>query len=327
MYGKIYKPMFIIILLITATISQIAGAIMAVRLVRRTEFNLSWILLSAAIGIMAIQNAIRFIPYIWKNLQYNAEVIINWLSIVAAICIVIGVFLISKIFDSLQQAEKERKESEQRILNAIIQAEEKERSRLAKELHDSLGPLLSTVRMSISALRKYNADNERALDIIDNTELIIKETIRTIREISNNLGSHILDNFGLSNAIKAFCSPINSSGEIAISFKTNIPDERFDEKTETVLFRVFCEFLNNAIKHANAKTIEVELTKYNNILRLIISDDGIGFDINKTLKNSEKMGFGMGLSNIYSRIKSIKGTVNIESSSENGTNAIIVVNL
>jgi len=319
--------MLVIILLIIATLFQLAGAVMAIRLVRRTEFNLSWILLSAAIGLLAIQNAIRFIPYIWKNLQYNAEVVINWLSIVAAICIVIGVFLISKIFDSLQQAEKERKESEQRILNAIIQAEEKERRRLAKELHDSLGPLLSTVRMSISALRKHNADNEQASDIIDNTELIIKETIRTIREISNNLGSHILNNFGLANAMKAFCSPINYSGEIAISFKTNVPEERFDEKTETVLFRVFCEFLNNAIKHADAKNVEVELTKHNNILRLIISDDGAGFDVHKTLKNSEKMGFGMGLSNIYSRVKSIEGTVNIESSTETGTNAIIVVNL
>jgi len=319
--------MVVVILLIIATLFQLVGAVMAIRLVRRTEFNLSWMLLSAAIGLLAIQNAIRFIPYIWQSLEYNAELLINWLSIVAAVCIVIGVFLISKIFDSLQQAEKERKESEQRILNAIIQAEEKERRRLAKELHDGLGPLLSTVRMSISALRKHNVDNEQASDIIENTELIIKETIRTIREISNNLGSHILNNFGLADAMKAFCSPINSSGEIAVSFKTNVPEERFEEKTETVLFRVFCEFLNNAIKHADAKSVEVELTKHNNILRLIISDDGVGFDVRKTIKKSEKMGFGMGLSNIYSRVKSINGTVNIESSKKTGTNAIIVVNL
>jgi signal transduction histidine kinase len=318
--------MFLIILLIIATLFQIIGAIVAFGLVRRTKYNLSWMLLSAAFGIMAIQNTIRFVPYIWKELQYNTGIIVNWLSIITAICIVIGVFLISKIFDSLQRAEIARKESEEQILNAIIQAEEKERRRLAKELHDGLGPLLSTVRMSISALRKQT-ENEQGKEIINNTELIIKDAIKAVREISNNLSPHILENFGLANAIQTFCSPINSAAEINISIKTNINEERFDDETETVLFRVFCEFINNTIKHAKAKNIEIELTKHNNILTLTIADDGIGFDINKALKNSEKTGFGMGLSNIYSRIKSIKGIINIDSSAKTGTKAIIIVNI
>lgn len=319
--------MVLIILLIISTLFQIVGAIVAIRLIRRTEYNLSWVLLSVAFGIMAIQDAIRFIPHIWKKFEYNTVIVVNWLSVITAICIVIGVFLISKIFDSLQEAEKERKEAEERILNAIIQAEEKERRRLAKELHDGLGPLLSTVRMSISALKKHSTEDKQSIDIINNTELIIKDAIKAIKEISNNLSPHILDNFGLVNAIKTFCSPINSSEEINVKFKSNIEQERFDGKTETVLFRVFCEFLNNTIKHSKAKNFEIELTKHNNILTLTMSDDGIGFDVEKALKNSEKTGYGMGLSNIYSRIKSIKGIINVESSKGIGTKAIIIVNL
>jgi signal transduction histidine kinase len=319
--------MVLIIFLIIATISQIVGAVVAIRLVRRTKFNLSWVLIAIAIVLMAVQNVIRFVPHIWRELSYNVEMLINWLSIVAAIFIVCGVFLISKIFDYLQQVEKERKESEEKMLAAIIQAEEKERRRLAKELHDGLGPLLSTVRMSISALRKHNNENEQAIKIVDNTEQIIKEAIMTVREISNNLSPHVLDNFGLIDAIKTFCTPINSLGEISVSFKTNVQGERFGEQTENILFRVFCEFLNNAIKHSKAKNVEVELMKHNNVLRLLISDDGKGFNVSKMLNNSEKMGFGMGLSNIYSRVKAIGGTVNIESSKKTGTDAIIVINL
>ena len=309
--------------LIIAIILQFAGAIVALSSTRLTKYSLSWILISIGFLVMAIQRFIEFIPYVLRGWEKDVVAINTWLGIITSVFIAIGVILIRKIFDFLKKVERTRNEQEKRVLNAIIQTEEKERRRLAKDLHDGLGPLLSTVKMAVSSLSQIEQDKKNK-DIIMNTDVVITEAIRSLKEISNNLSPHVLDNFGLASAIKSFSGKACTGQPISISFNSNMFDERLDYNTEVVLYRVVCELINNTLKHANAKHIEIELTRHNRLVTLVYTDDGQGFDVNDVLCGQSE---GMGYSNIMTRIKSIKGIINVESDNEKGTKAIIIVNV
>jgi signal transduction histidine kinase len=309
--------------LILAIILQFAGAIVAIGSIRYTKNALSWILISIGFLVMAIQRFIEFIPYVWRGWEKDVAAINTWLGILTSVLIAVGVILIRKIFEFLKKAERSRQESEKRILNTVIQTEEKERRRLAKDLHDGLGPLLSTVKMAVSSLsqKEENADNKI---IIENTDHVITEAIRSLKEISNNLSPHVLDNFGLASAIKSFSGKVSSTQTIQISFNSNMFEDRLEYNTEVILYRVVCELINNTIKHAGAKHIEIDLTRHNRLITLVYSDDGKGFDVNEVLYGQSD---GMGYSNIMTRVKSIKGIINIESDKNKGSKAIIIVNI
>ena len=100
-----------------------------------------------------------------------------------------------KYFYIYGKIEKEKRASEKRFLSVLIQAEDNERRRLAKDLHDGIGPLLSTIKMSLSALKKLNTDEQQKV-ILDNLDTVVVESMKSVKEISNNLNPHVLDNFG-----------------------------------------------------------------------------------------------------------------------------------
>jgi signal transduction histidine kinase len=314
--------MLTLLALIVAIVLQFIGAIVALSLTKRTKYSISWILISIGFLIMAIQRFFEFIPYIWRGWEKDVAAINTWLGIITSILVATGLIFIKKIFEFLKKVEKSRYESEKRVLNAIIQTEEKERRRLAKDLHDGLGPLLSTVKMAVSSLNQGATDKNN--ELIKNTDLVITEAIKSLKEISNNLSPHVLDNFGLASAIKSFTSKISSTKAINIDFNSNMFEHRLDYNTEVVLYRIVCELINNTIKHAQATNIDINLTRHNHMLTLVYSDDGKGFDVDKVIFGQSD---GMGYSNITSRIKSIKGIINVESTSEKGTKVIIIVNL
>jgi signal transduction histidine kinase len=177
--------------------------------------------------------------------------------------------------------------------------------------------------MSVSTLSLMDSDPARK-EIIENTAHVIDESIKSIKEISNNLSPHILNNFGLASAIKDFTNKIDAK-VIHINFESNIYSRRFDENVEVVLFRVVCELINNTMKHANAHNIDINLTFQFKTIILSYSDDGVGFDVSEIINSPPTQ--GMGYSNMLSRINSIKGKMDIESSLENGTKVLIRVKI
>jgi signal transduction histidine kinase len=247
----------------------------------------------------------------------------DWLAVVISFLFTAGVFLIGEIFYGLKRAEIDRNRSEKRLLNAIIQTEEKERKRFAKDLHDGLGPLLSTVKMSISALLNSHSKAD-SKNILENTNLVINEAISSIKEISNNLSPHVLTNFGLVSALKNFTHKINQTKTIHIELLSNMENERFNANTEIILYRATCELISNTLKHANADTITINISKHLRTLTIQFNDDGLGFDTEKT---DDLQNRGMGFQNIASRIKSINGIFIINSAPGEGTNALIKVRL
>jgi len=312
--------MFIKIALIISVILQFTAAIIAISLNRRTKYNISWILISSGFILLSIQRFTELTDLLDNPLHSRKTVWESWLSFSIAILMLFGVIFIKRIFKFLQKIDNLRKQNESRVLSAILRTEENERLKFAKELHDGLGPILSSVKMAISALsRSISKDNDKR--IVENSAKLIEESLISLKEISNKLSPHILNNFGLLKAIESFISKMGTSGGLQIDIKSNIENKRYDYNIEVVLYRVVCELIANTIKHAGANAISVILNETSNFIELAYIDNGIGFD--EHLLESQTT--GMGYSNIKSRIKSLNGEFKIESQPNEGVRVNISI--
>ncbi len=316
--------MILKILFVIAIVLQFFAVGVALKLTRVTKFNFSWMLLTIGFIMMAVMRLVEFLPYVSNIKPQDYREIFVWMGVFTSLAFAIGVFMIQKIFKYMKRVEDSRRQTEKMFLNTIIQTEEKERKRFAKDLHDGLGPLLSTVKMSVSSLAQMK-HNEASREIVENTELVINEAIKSLKEISDNLSPHVLNNFGLVRALSNFSNKINITKTIRINLVSNLKDDRFDNNVEVVLYRVVCELINNTIKHAKAKKIDLSLTKDVDYLTIIYQDDGKGFNVAKIIEQPATS--GMGFSNIYSRINSLKGEINIESEHKKGTRVTIKVKM
>jgi signal transduction histidine kinase len=310
-----------LIALIISIVLQIIAASIALRFMKLTKYRLSWILLSLSFVFMAVRKIIQLFEYFRGTPSYNWQMIDEWIGVLISFLIIVGVVMIREIFYSLKRAEIDRLKTERRVINAIINTEENEKKRFAKDLHDGLGPLLSTVKMSISALTDKIKD-PHGREILKNTIHVVNEAISTIKEVSNNLSPHVLSNFGLSSAINAFTNKINQTKVLEIDFKSNMENQRLENDKEVVIYRAVCELINNSILHSGASRIEIELNKHEKFVTLQFSDNGRGFDTSRLGMEDNK---GMGLSNIETRVKSIEGVFILESNPGKGTSALIKV--
>ena len=306
--------------LILSFILQFVAAYLAISLTKVTRYNLSWILISLALILIAVRQFIEILPFSFPSYQRDLNLLSTWIGIVTSIMITVGIILIRKIFQSLAEAEKIRKISDARILSAIIQTEEKERKRFAKDLHDGLGPILSTVKMSLSALQRWEnpVRNEK---IIKNTSELIDEAIDSLKEITDNISPHVLSNFGLETMLNSFINKINYTGKIKINFKSNLKGERVLPEAELILYRCICELINNTVQYAEASVVEVNIYRSSELLVINYKDDGKGFDTSLLEKMETE---GTGFYNIQSRINSIRGTFSLQSEPGKGMEAEIV---
>ncbi|MFI3331024.1 MAG: histidine kinase [Rikenellaceae bacterium] len=312
--------MFLKILLILSVVLQLFAAFSAIGLIRHTKYNAAWILFTIALTLMA---ALRFGEYIQisgaRDLHLPADFFI-WIGGFTSLCFAGGVLLVRRLLKLLQRSDVIARITQRRILNTVIQTEEKERARFSKDLHDGLGPLLSSAKMSLSALERTSDESQREL-ILNNTYNVINEAIISLREISNNLSPHVLMDFGLEKAIAAFIEKSQAKASFKIDLRSNLKDMRFDNNVEVVVFRVVCELLNNSFKHSGGDEISLELSYRENIISISYADNGCGF----SLEGQDEL--GMGLSNISSRVNSLKGEVDIHSTPENGMSALVKINL
>ena len=209
-----------------------------------------------------------------------------------------------------QNLEKIKSESQTRILNATIDGKEEERKQIAETLHDSVSALLSSANLHLQAT-KSQFNGETPIEI-DKTREIIIEASQKIRDLSHTLVSSVLLKFGLNYALKDMADKYSNS-QILIS--TDIQDvRRYQQSFEIKVHNIIQEFVNNILKHSEAKNANIFLRESNNILLIKISDDGIGFDKNSITKKD-----GLGINQIDARIQVMEGKFNINSSKGNGT--------
>jgi PAS domain S-box-containing protein len=224
---------------------------------------------------------------------------------------------------SIARETTERNEMERSILNAVINAEERERERISKDIHDGLGPLLSTIKLYVNELESGDTKPEEKQEMLRQTNELINEAISSIRSISNNLSPRLIMDFGLVKAIESFCKKVNLVNKTRIVFDNNLAGERFDQTIEIVLYRVVTELINNSLKHARAQKIEISLERLGDVLQLTYLDDGIGFDKEKVMNSDTG---GMGLKNIISRLRSVNGNYRIHSRPGAGTLVVVELN-
>jgi PAS domain S-box-containing protein len=203
---------------------------------------------------------------------------------------------------------------EKNIVKAIIQTEEKERANFSKELHDGLGPLLSTIKLYLQWSLRPKSNKSRN-EIISKAEEILEEALTTVKEISNKLSPHLLTNYGLTSAIQNFINKLEETHTFKIDFQSNLT-RRIELEIEVALYRATIECINNTIKYAKAKQIHIQVIDMGNQVHLQYMDDGKGFDIIKIL--SEKK--GLGLYNLQNRIQTIGGEIKMFSNIHEGVN-------
>lgn len=215
----------------------------------------------------------------------------------------------------------DKRQLQKNIVKAIILTEEKEKAYFSKELHDGLGPLLSTIKIYLqwSEMELVNQSRE---DIIKKAEEIVEEAITTVKEISNKLSPHLLINHGLCSAIESFLDKLEETLSIQIGFNYN-KSRRLDSEIEAAAYRAVIECVNNTIKYAQAKTINIDLIDTGNQLLIQYQDDGIGFDLQETLAVKK----GLGLFNLQNRIQNIGGRISLFSEPGKGVNYQMTINL
>ena len=275
-----------------------------------------WILFIVGFSLLSVE---RFVQLLMAGGHYVPRWWFGYLGIVVSVCLSIGVMYAHKLFKYIDRLNRQRQLLNKRILTAVLRTEEKARSRFSKELHDGLGPLLSSARMSLSALSREERSADQR-EIIDNTTYVIDEAIRSLREISNNLSPHVLNDFGLARGVQNFIDKSAAMHDAKIRFTTNLRTERYDTDIEVILYRVICELINNSLKHAACTSINLSLSQNGSELTLDYTDNGRGFN------PQAMMDCGMGLSNISSRINSLGGTFGISSAKGKGMRAAIRVN-
>jgi PAS domain S-box-containing protein len=206
----------------------------------------------------------------------------------------------------------ERKQFDKKIIDTIIMTEEKERENFAKNLHDEIGPLLSSIKMYISSLESTRVKEKQEF-IIRQLKEIMKEAIQSTKEISNDLSPHILSNYGLNAAVDSFIDRI--SHVYTVTYDTNLGNKRFHELVETSLYRIIKELVNNTLKHSMGNSITINLKYTRGVMRLLYMDNGKGLPSEHFRK---KEPVGMGISNIISRARSLNGMVNFFNNPDGG---------
>jgi PAS domain S-box-containing protein len=215
----------------------------------------------------------------------------------------------------------DKRNTQQKLYHAMINAEERERSRIAKELHDGVSPILSATKLYLQSCLNTKDENIKN-EIRKKIFITIDEAIQSVSDISNKLSPHILQNFGLSMAIQSFFDKIAEITNIHHSFFYNI-NSKLDENIEVNIYRILIELINNTVKYANAKNIIINLHEKGDVIKIFFEHNGKGFNIDE-VRNKSK---GMGLYNLDNRIKLLNGDFDIESDIKTGLKVNITIPL
>ncbi len=197
---------------------------------------------------------------------------------------------------------------------AVLEEEENERQRIAKDLHDGVGQMMSAVKMNLSAHESeltFNNDEQKAS--FEKLIQLVDDSCKEVRTVSHIMMPNALLKNNLAAAIQDFTDKLDKKS-LKVHLYTEGLEERLDSNVETVLYRVLQEAVNNVIKHAAATTLDISIIKDKSSISATIEDNGKGFD------SSDKEKFeGIGLRNIITRIGYLKGTVDFDSAPGRGT--------
>lgn len=209
-------------------------------------------------------------------------------------------------------------EFQQKMLQAELQSQESERRRVAADLHDSIGGMLSTIRVGFFTISKLLPDPKQ----IDQTKQMLDDTISSVRRISQDLMPATLEKFGLTQALSELCDRFQGTSGTPVSFLDNGAYKGLETNKELMVYRIVQELLNNSIKHAQASKITVSFST-NHDLKVSVEDDGKGF--NPDVSATEAKTVGLGLFNVQTRARILGGSIEIDRSRKKGSKTTLTV--
>lgn len=206
------------------------------------------------------------------------------------------------------------KEQELNAIDAMIEGQEKERQRIANDLHDDLGGLMATVKLHFNALKDKNTP-----ELYHKTNTLIDEAYQKVRSVAHAKNSGVIAKQGLLKAVNEMAEKISSSNTIDIQVIDHGLENRLENSLELTIFRIIQELVTNVIKHAKASEVTIHITNHDESLNIMVEDNGVGFNPSQITKTNK----GMGISSIDKRVEHLDGTMTIESERLKGTTIII----
>lgn len=258
-----------------------------------------------------------------KDKEISRQQQIQNILISSFIFLLIVLFLLYNSYRLKQKNtyQKEHNQQQNELFNVIVRTQDQERKRIAQDIHDSLGSVLSAAKLKLSSLEesKQLLSSDQLEKYKDSLSLL-DEASTELRNISHNIMPVTLSKLGIVAALQGLIDKLFSHNTgLQISFMAHAFETRIEESTEISIYRIILELINNIMKHAIADKVTIQLIKYPDYINVVIEDNGRGFNYEKALE--EKKGIGLG--NVLSRVEYLKGTINIDSSAGKGTTIII----
>ncbi len=248
------------------------------------------------------------------NSRYKREILA--IVILNLIFIFLAGFLINRLINRLIMADRN-------IVKKTMDVEKRERERIAADLHDGLGAILSGLIIHIQVLEKEYKDKPRLSDQLKYLNSLSNNAIKSIEDAINNLNPSRLSRYGLVKSLRKIIDEINQLGKTQFSIDDEHLNLKFQESTELLLFRICNELINNALKHSEAKNAVFSFFNFKKEFHLHYKDDGVGFSMDSLSPENEQGG----LYNLIRRVESMEGNFRIDSEPGKGVEIEIILNL
>lgn len=251
------------------------------------------------------------------------EVLIIGTLVVVLLLVFLFLFVIlyqRKMIKYQKEKRKMQTEAQNSFLQAVFETQESERKRLSVDLHDSVGQVLSAIKLNLHRIDKLSANAENASTLLASTRKLTDECIQEIRNIIHNVLPTVLVDFGLADGLKDLCNYVQQNTGLVVNYSQNLNGARFKPEVEITLYRMMQELFGNATKHAQATVIDVSISKEADLIRLTFKDNGAGF-------NKDTIVHGFGLKNLQSRSQLIKADIKTHSVIGKGTETTITLNI
>jgi two-component system NarL family sensor kinase len=263
-----------------------------------------------------------------KELAIEQKNTLNYILIGTAVTLIVISILGYRNYRQKQVLQQQRiseleKEKQLTATEAVLKGEEQERTRLAKDLHDGLGGMLSGIKYSFNTMKgnfvmtaENNQAFERSMDMLDSS-------IKELRRVAHNMMPEALVKFGLDTALRDYCNDVKQNSDLEVNYHSvDLADANPDQTTSITIYRIVQELVNNTMKHGAAKKVIVQITKTDNHFAVTVEDDGKGFNT-AILKQSK----GIGWTNIQHRVEFLKGKLDVNSEPGKGTSVYIEFNV
>lgn len=255
--------------------------------------------------------------------KINRKNLLNWILIGAIISILAIAILAYRNYNhrkKIQQQLITELETEKQLFatQSLLKGQEEERMRIAKDLHDGLGGLLSGVKLQLGAMKGNLILTEENGNAFNHALNKLDESISEMRRVAHNMMPETLLKFGLQQALSDYGNGLSQGQDFIINCEFFGLENRLDNSVEIVVYRIVQELVNNSVKHANARKILIQLMQHGNLLNITVEDDGKGFNFSKINTHNSA-----GLQNIQSRVNYLNGKMDIQSEPGKGTSVYI----